>query len=127
MKAVHLEVIPATTGQAAQAAVTPFVPGEITPLKAPQGAAGGGGQAAVVTTRDPSPMGDLIIRDAPNGTQIGGADKNGAVMILNPDVLGDGVWAEIDWSGGNHPPAHGFAPRQFLKLLATPTQAIEIV
>ena len=75
------------------------------------------GQQAVVTTVDPAPSGDLIIRAAPNGTQIGGADKDGIVTILQADALGDGVWAQIEWSGGRNAAATGFSRKKFLKLI----------
>lgn len=75
------------------------------------------GQKAVVTTMQPAPSGDLIIRNAPNGSQIGGAEKNGTVIVIIPDV-GDGIFAEIDWPGGNRlPAARGFAKKKFLKLI----------
>lgn len=75
------------------------------------------GQSAVVTTNDPVPSGDLIIRDAPDqsANQIGGAEKNGTVTVLDDT---DAVFAKIAWLGGNRlPPAVGFVHKQFLKLV----------
>ena len=73
------------------------------------------GQQAVVTTKDAAPSGDLIIRDRPNGTQIGGAEKNGRVAIIQQV---DDTWAEIQWPGGSRlPAARGFARKAFLKLV----------
>lgn len=74
------------------------------------------GQLAIVTTNDPVPAGDLIIRSVPNGTQIGGAEKNGTVTIL--DSTSDPTFAKIRWNGGPRlPAATGFARKAFLKLL----------
>lgn len=82
----------------------------------------GVGKFARVTTRDPSPDGDLIIRTSPNqgAPQItgGGADKDGTVTIIR-DV--DSIWSEIFWRGGNRPLGQGFAKRQFLVVLPNPT------
>jgi hypothetical protein len=72
------------------------------------------GKFAIVTTRDQPPAGDLIIRSAPNGTQIGGADKDGKVAIVR-DI--DATWAEIFWSGGRNPSKQGFSRKAFLKLI----------
>lgn len=73
------------------------------------------GQQAVVTTNDPAPNGDLIIRDRPGGTQIGGAEKNGRVAIIQQV---DDTWAEVQWPGGSRrPAARGFARKAFLKLV----------
>lgn len=82
-------------------------------------AAGGGatpsaGQTATVTTNDPAPAGDLIIRSAASDSapQIGGADKDGVVTVLDPNA-GAG-YAEISWSGGRNPAVQGFAHSAFL-------------
>ncbi len=73
-------------------------------------------QMAQVTTNDPAPSGDLVIRDQPNGTQIGGAEKDGLVVVINPNV--DGDFAQISWAGGSRlGPAQGFAHKAFLRLL----------
>ncbi len=75
------------------------------------------GQKAVVTTNDPSPMGDLIIRSAPSAGagQIGGAEKNGTVIVLDSS---DATFAKISWPGGSRWPAcTGFARKAFLKLV----------
>jgi len=75
-----------------------------------------GGQLAIVSTQDPAPSGDLIIRDAPDGTQIGGAEKGGTVVVLDP--LDDSAWAHIAWPGGSRlGPATGFAHKSALRLL----------
>lgn len=69
---------------------------------------------ATVVTKDAAPSGDLVIRNSPNGSQIGGAEKNGLVIVLR-DV--DSIWAEILWEGGPRlPAAQGYAKKQFLKL-----------
>ena len=73
---------------------------------------------AVVTTSDPAPTGDLMIRPAPNapGQQGVGAEKNGVVTVLKKDALGDGVWSEIIWGGGPRlGPARGFVKSAFLR------------
>lgn len=57
-----------------------------------------------VTTSDPAPAGDLIVRSGPNmaSGQIGGAQKNEAVTVLNPNAgSSDGFqWAQISYGGG---------------------------
>lgn len=74
---------------------------------------------AIVTTNDPPPSGDLIMRVAPSDSAAqvpgGGADKNGTVVILDPNASSDGVWAKIRWDGGNRPAATGFAKKKFLR------------
>ncbi len=75
------------------------------------------GQKAIVTTNDPAPSGDLIIRSAPSATagQIGGAEKNGTVTVLDSS---DATFAKIQWSGGPRWPAcTGFARKAYLKLV----------
>lgn len=68
---------------------------------------------AMVTTNDPAPAGDLIIRDKPNGTQIGGAEKNGLVQVLD---WGSDGWSKIAWGGGaRRPAATGWAHTAYLK------------
>ena len=75
------------------------------------------GQKAIVTTNDPAPAGDLIVRSSPSATapQIGGAEKNGTVTILDSS---DPTFAKIRWNGGSRWPAvTGFARKAFLKLV----------
>lgn len=74
------------------------------------------GAKAIVTTNDPAPAGDLIVRSQPNPSapQIGGIDKNGVVTILR-DV--DTTWAEVLWSGGRNPRVQGFARKAYLKVV----------
>lgn len=75
------------------------------------------GQQARVTTNDPAPSGDLIIRSGPSASasQIGGAEKNGTVTVLDAS---DPTFAKISWGGGSRlPAATGFARKAFLKLL----------
>jgi hypothetical protein len=75
------------------------------------------GQKAVVTTQDQPPSGDLIIRSAASGSaqQIGGAEKDGTVTILDSS---DPTFARIQWDGGSRlPAATGFARKAFLKLI----------
>ncbi len=79
----------------------------------------GVGPKATVTTNDPAPAGDLIMRVAPNDASPmvpgGGAEKGGQVTIVNPNASFDGVWAEIFWPGGSRrPSAKGFAKKKFL-------------
>ncbi len=77
----------------------------------------GGGQLAVVSTNDPAPSGDLVIRDAPDGTQIGGAEKGGTVIVLDA-ISPSSAWAHIAWPGGSRlGPATGFAHKTALQLL----------
>jgi hypothetical protein len=81
-----------------------------------------GAKLAKVTTNDPPPSGDLIMRLAPNesAAQVpgGGASKNGLVTLIR-DV--DGTWSEIFWHGdGTRPLAQGFAKRKFLVIQPTP-------
>jgi hypothetical protein len=54
-------------------------------------------QIAKVTTTDPSPAGDLIIRDAPEGVQIGTAAKDSLLQVLNWNAASmNGVpWAQV--------------------------------
>lgn len=79
----------------------------------------GNGPKATVTTNDPPPSGDLIMRVAPNDASPmvdgGGAEKGGIVTIINPNASFDGIWAEIFWPGGSRrPAARGFAKKKFL-------------
>ncbi len=82
-----------------------------------------GAKLAKVTTNDPPPSGDLIMRLAPNesAAQVpgGGASKNGIVTLIR-DV--DGTWSEIFWHGDDaRPLAQGFAKRKFLVIQPTPS------
>ncbi len=74
------------------------------------------GARAIVTTNDPPPSGDLIVRDGPSTSakQIGGADKDGEVTVLDTS---DSVFARISWSGGRWPAVDGFVKKAFLKLV----------
>jgi len=76
------------------------------------------GRQAIVTTNDPAPAGDLIIRVQPDPAAAaiagGGADKGGTVTIVR-DV--DATWAEVIWPGGRRPAGRGFARKAFLKLV----------
>lgn len=77
----------------------------------------GVGSPAIVTTNDPPPSGDLIIRDGPSTTadQIGGAEKDGTVTVLT--VLSNADFAKIHWNGGGRWPAvTGWVKKQFLVL-----------
>lgn len=80
------------------------------------------GQKARVTTNDPPPSGDLIMRTSPSDSAAqvagGGAEKDGIVTVLDLQASPDGVWAKIAWPGGSRrPAATGFAKRKFLTLL----------
>ena len=81
----------------------------------------GAGKLAVVTTNDPSPAGDLIIRTQPSTSapQIpgGGADKGATVTIIRQV---DGTFSEVFWRGGNRPLGQGFAKTQFLRVVPNP-------
>ena len=82
---------------------------------------------AKVTTNDPPPSGDLIVRGSASMTgpvlqggwaanQTGGAEKDGIVTILNSNADPAGVFAEIQWDGGSRWPAiRGFVKKQYLK------------
>lgn len=75
----------------------------------------GGSRFATVATNDPPPDGDLKIRSGPGSSyaQIGGAEKDGTVTIL--DLSEDGEWAQIAWAGGmRRPAATGWAATRFL-------------
>ena len=92
----------------------PVVP--VAPI-APGGASG----LAIVTTQDPPPLGDLKVFDRPNGTQIGGAEKNGTVAVLGTVQDGQTSWARIAWAGGpRHRAATGFVRQQFLRPAGAP-------
>lgn len=85
-------------------------------------AAAGQGQKARVTTNDPAPAGDLLIRVEPSDSaQVvdgGGAEKGGTVTIIELKASPDGVWSQIFWPGGSRrPAARGYAKTQFLTLL----------
>jgi hypothetical protein len=107
----------------------PFVqPASFTPPAqaappAPAGAAPSAGQQkARVTTNDPPPNGDLIMRVAPSDSALqvpgGGAEKDGIVTVVNLNASPDGVWSEIIWPGGSRRPgARGFAKKKFLTVL----------
>lgn len=73
---------------------------------------------AKVTTNDPAPDGDLIIRDGPSATanQIGGAEKDGTVTVL--DGASNADFAKITWDGGARwPAATGWAHKSALALV----------
>lgn len=75
---------------------------------------------ATVTTNDPPPSGDLIVRSGPSmaSPQTGGAEKNGTVDILtwNAGTADGSTWAKIRWGGGSRWPAiEGYVKRQYLK------------
>lgn len=112
---------PAFVSPAAKAAsaqlipVAPVTPVDVSPPITIEFLDDTAGQEAVVTTKDAPPSGDLRILDAPNGRQIGAAEKNGIVTVLR-DI--DGTFSEIAWEGGPRlSGAQGFAKKQFLKLL----------
>lgn len=91
------------------------------PGGAPSLPPGAGAVLAVVTTQDPPPLGDLRVFDRPNGTQIGGAEKNGTVAVLGTNQDGQNQWARIAWAGGPRQRAvTGFVRQQFLRPLDTP-------
>lgn len=74
---------------------------------------------ARVTTNDPPPGGDLIMRTSPDDSapQVpgGGAEKDGLVFIIIDKATPDGVWSQIEWPGGSRrPAATGFAKKKFL-------------
>jgi hypothetical protein len=73
-----------------------------------------GVRQARVTTNDPAPAGDLIVRSAPSATapQIGGADKDAIVNVLR-DLPGT-EFAEIETAGGRWKAVKGFARKKFL-------------
>lgn len=113
---------------AAPAAPKPTTP---TSPSVPTGPSLPAGSYAVVTTNDPAPSGDLIIRESPSatapqvvntltGARDGGAEKNGTVKVLNWNASADGVWAQIAWQGGSRRgPATGYARKAYLKPSAT--------
>lgn len=72
------------------------------------------GQHAVVTTSDPAPAGDLIVRSSAdiNAPQVGGVDKGGTVSVIDAT---DMVWASIQWAGGRWPACSGFVRKSFLR------------
>lgn len=81
----------------------------------------GGSKYATVSTNDPAPDGDLRIRSGPGTTfpQIGGAEKDGIVTVL--DVSDDGEWVQVAWGGGlRRPAATGWAASRFLLETDTP-------
>jgi len=98
-------------------------PAAVSPAQvAPAASAATSGQKARVTTNDPPPSGDLIMRTAPNDSAAqvpgGGAEKDGIVTVINLNASADGVWSEIDWPGGSRRPgARGFCKKKFLTVL----------
>lgn len=88
----------------------------------PAASAASAGQKARVTTNDPPPDGDLIMRTQPSdaASQVpgGGAEKDGIVTVVDLNASSDGVWAAIDWPGGSRrPAAQGFCKKKFLTML----------
>lgn len=88
---------------------------------------GGGGDTgpkfARVTTKDAPPDGDIKVRSGPSTSypQVGGAEKDGVVTIL--DVSDDGGWYQIEWGGGQRRAAvQGWASAQFLTITDAPPQ-----
>jgi hypothetical protein len=116
--AVSPQQIVFTPGVFDEAAPPPFVPGVIDEVAIVQEPVAPTVLLAVVTTSDPAPSGDLVIRDQPSnsGQVIGAAEKNGTVTVLNLDASPD--FAEIVWKGGaRRPAAHGFAHKSFLRAI----------
>jgi hypothetical protein len=77
-----------------------------------------------VVTRDPFPQGDLIIRTHAHhhARELGGAEKNGLVLVLRWDVNEDFAW--IVWYGGDrHGPASGYVRKRYLVRLRDPAEA----
>lgn len=105
----------------AVAAPTPAPAPSPSPAPAPTPAGAG---TARVTTADPAPAGDLIIRSAPKATapQVGAAEKNGLVQVLNWNASTD--FAQVRWPGGSRrPAATGYAAKRFLALASAPSPA----
>jgi uncharacterized protein YgiM (DUF1202 family) len=83
----------------------------------------------IVTTNDPAPSGDLIIRSGPSNSasQIGGAGKNTKVTILDWNASADGVWAKITGAGAlQWPGATGYAKKAYIKLVSTTVSGIAV-
>jgi hypothetical protein len=74
----------------------------------------GGVNAAVVTTHDPPPAGDLKVFDAVNGKQIGGVDKGGTVTVLQWNADGANQWARVAWTGGRGKAVTGYVHQAYL-------------
>jgi len=113
----------APAAQVAPPVFVPAPPAAVSPAQvAPAPSAATSGQKARVTTNDPPPSGDLIMRTAPNDSAAqvpgGGAEKDGIVTVINLNASADGVWAQIDWPGGSRRPgAKGFCKKKFLTVL----------
>jgi uncharacterized protein YraI len=73
---------------------------------------------AKITTADPAPSGDLIVRMGPGkaNPQIGAADKNAAVQVVDwYGGMADGAsWARIVFTGGRNPPITGYVKSRYL-------------
>jgi hypothetical protein len=67
---------------------------------------------AQVTTHDPPTAGDLNVFDRPDGTRVGGAEKDSIVKVLS----NDGTWAQIQTNnqGGRYADQTGFVHAKFL-------------
>lgn len=115
---------PAVIGFVRQRFLTPTSQAPIAPppptgqLAIPASTVPGFAPRARVTTNDPPPSGDLVVRSAPSASakQIGGAEKNGLVELIGVPVMeGSQPWQQIKWGGGSRWPAVvGFAKAQFL-------------
>lgn len=71
---------------------------------------------AQVTTHDPEPIGDLVIRSAPSdsASQIGGAEKDGIVQVVSWSA--GPAYAQVIWPGGPRlGPVSGYAHVAYLK------------
>ncbi len=76
-------------------------------------------QLARVSTNDPPPSGDLIVRSGPslNSPQIGAAEKGGLVTVLDSTSV-SADFTKISWPGGDRlPAATGFAHTSALQLI----------
>lgn len=96
--------------QAAAAAADPNIQIGINPTTV---------QQAMVSTNDPAPQGDLIIRSGPslNSPQVGGAEKGGLVTVLDSGAV-NADFTKVSWPGGNRlPAADGFAHTSALQLI----------
>jgi nucleoid-associated protein YgaU len=62
----------------------------------------------------------LKVFDRPDGTQIGGAEKNGTVAVLAWNFDGQNQWARVAWAGGTRWKAvTGFVRQRFLRPVAS--------
>jgi hypothetical protein len=102
----------APVGPPAQPSPAPVVPATPVPSQPVAPPVPTNASLAKVLTHDPPPSGDLNVFDRPNGSRIGGAEKDSIVNVIS----NDGTWAQVTANNpeGRYPAVTGFVHAAFL-------------